>query len=72
MSEIKSFVYTNSEDPAEPSLYIKEQEIGTGRSETALIVASQILIFRVFFFLIFEQTSRNLALSDSKTVDLVV
>ena len=46
MSEIKSFAYTNSEDPAEPSLYIKVQDIGTGRSETALNVASQVLIFR--------------------------
>ena len=53
----------NSEDPEEPSAYIKVQDIGTGRSETALIVASQVLIFRCFFFLIFEQTSQNLALS---------
>ena len=45
----------------EPSLYIKIQDIGTGRSETVLIIASQVLIFRCF--LIFEQTSRNLALS---------
>ena len=39
----------NSEDPAEPSLYIKVQDIGTGRSETPLIVASQVVIYTAFF-----------------------
>ena len=55
----------NSQDPAEPSSYIKVQDIGTGRSKTPLIVASQVIV--CMCFLIFEQASRNL-IADSKTV----
>ena len=49
MSDILSFVYTNSKDPAEPSLYIKFQDIGTGRSETPLIKASRVVIYHFIF-----------------------
>ena len=60
-------MYSNGEDTAEPSVYIKVQDIGIGISETPLIVASY------FFKKIFEQASRNLALSQiAKLVDLVV
>ena len=48
MSEIQNFVYTNSEDPAEPSLYTKVFDIGAGRSETPLIAASLVVIYSVF------------------------
>ena len=47
-SETQNFVYTTSEDPAEPSLYTKVYDIGTGRSETPLIAASLVVIYNVF------------------------
>ena len=49
MSEIQNFVYMSREDPAEQSLYIKVQYIGTGRSETPLAAASQVVIYSVLF-----------------------
>ena len=47
-------IHINSEDPAELSLYIKVQDIRTGRSKTPLIVASYVVIYMCVFS-IFEQ-----------------